>query len=128
MDKLKEIRVRESGIEAEITPVLDMYAMLERFLPIGYMDKEEMDQISVLRSSWRKLVNHAEVVTDGLMKVQVGFKKSLLNKIRDFVVNVKEFRSDWIAKGPGVPGTPPNIAVERLRACHDAPQPSVIIF
>ena len=49
MDKLKEIRVRESGIEAEITPVLDMYAMLERFLPIGYMDKEEMDQISVLR-------------------------------------------------------------------------------
>jgi dynein heavy chain len=75
-----------------------------------------MDQISVLRSSWRKLVNHAEVVTDGLMKVQVGFKKSLLNKIRDFVVNVKEFRSDWIAKGPGVPGTPPNIAVERLRA------------
>ena len=116
MDKLKEIRVRESGIEAEITPVLDMYSMLERFLPQGYMDKEEMDQISVLRSSWRKLVNHAEVVTDNLMNVQVGFKKSLLSKIRDFVVNVREFRADWIAKGPGVPGTPPNIAVERLRA------------
>ena len=116
MDKLKEIRVRESGIEAEITPVLDMYSMLERFLPQGYMDKDEMDQISVLRSSWRKLVNHAEVVTDGLMKVQVVFKKSLLNKIRDFVVNVREFRADWIAKGPGVPGTPPNIAVERVRA------------
>ena len=116
MDKLKEIRVRESGIEAEITPVLDMYSMLERFLPQGYMDKDEMDQISVLRSSWRKLVDHAEVVADGLMKVQVGFKKSLLGKIRDFVVNVREFRADWIAKGPGVPGTPPNIAVERLRA------------
>tara|TARA_B100000795_G_C22806619_1_gene445355 strand:- start:150 stop:14669 length:14520 start_codon:yes stop_codon:yes gene_type:complete len=116
MDKLKEIRVRESGIEAEITPVLDMYSMLERFLPQGYMDKDEMDQISVLRSSWRKLVNHAEDVADNLMNVQVGFKKSLLGSIRDFVVNVREFRADWIAKGPGVPGTPPNIAVERLRA------------
>ena len=39
MDVLMEIRQKESGIDHEINPVLDMYHMLERYLPEGYMDK-----------------------------------------------------------------------------------------
>jgi hypothetical protein len=57
MSLLKEVRERESCIEAEIVPILDMYSMLENYLPPGCMDKEEMDLRSVLRSSWRKVQN-----------------------------------------------------------------------
>ena len=32
MDVLKEIREKESGIEQEINPVLDMYTMLEQYV------------------------------------------------------------------------------------------------
>ncbi|CAM9240450.1 unnamed protein product, partial [Hapterophycus canaliculatus] len=36
---LKEVRERESSIEMEITPILDMYQMLEHYLPGGLVDK-----------------------------------------------------------------------------------------
>ena len=62
MNVLKEIRERESGIDMEIMPaVMDMYDMLEQFLPEGYMDTSEMDQKSVLRSAWRRMVNKAKL-------------------------------------------------------------------
>jgi dynein heavy chain len=63
MTVLREVRERESSIEMEFTPILDMYAMLESYLPGGYMDTEEMDAKSVIRSTWRKLVDHAEQVS-----------------------------------------------------------------
>ena len=68
MKVLKEIR--ESGIDMEIGLVLDTYTMLEYFLPEGYMDKGEIDQRSVLRAQWTKLVDHAEDVQDDLSVAQ----------------------------------------------------------
>lgn len=34
-----QVRERESSIELEIIPILDMYQMLERYLPGGVVDK-----------------------------------------------------------------------------------------
>lgn len=114
MNLLKEVRARESGINMEINPVLDMYEMLEYYLPDGFMEKEEMDQKSVLRSNWRKLIHHAEARTDELSKTQAGFKRGLLRDIKEFIVDVKHFREDYMANGPMVIGIPPVEAVERL--------------
>ena len=114
MNLLKEVRARESGINMEINPVLDLYEMLEYYLPEGFMDKEEMDQKSVLRSNWRKLIHHAETRTDELSKTQAGFKRGLLRDIKEFLVDVKHFREDYLANGPMVIGIPPVEAVERL--------------
>ena len=44
MNVLKEVRERESSIEMEIGPILDMYSLLEMYLPGGVVDKEEMDK------------------------------------------------------------------------------------
>ena len=41
MNVLKEVRERESSIELEIGPILDMYALLEMYLPGGIVDKEK---------------------------------------------------------------------------------------
>ncbi|GLE09148.1 hypothetical protein PINS_up020739 [Pythium insidiosum] len=77
----------------EINPVLDMYEMLEYYLPDGFMEKEEMDQKSVLRSNWRKLIHHAEQRTDELSRTQAGFKRGVaLRDIKEFIVDVKHFR------------------------------------
>ena len=92
METLTEIRERESGIEMEITPILDMYSMLDHYLPEGYLKKEEMDQKSVLRGNWRKLTDQAEDVTDELGQLQKGFKKTLLKDIKEFTVDVDAFR------------------------------------
>jgi dynein heavy chain len=70
---LKEIRERETTIEMEIAPTLDMYRLLEAYVPGTLVDKDEMDQKSIIRNNWRKLVEFAETITDNLNSVQVRY-------------------------------------------------------
>jgi len=73
-------------------PVLDMYRMLSFFLPDGFISNEEMDMRSTMRSSWTKMVDHAEEVQDELNEKQRGFQSDLLNDIRMFGEEVSTFR------------------------------------
>eukprot|EP00937_MAST-01D_sp_MAST-1D-sp2_P000239 g239.t1 len=116
---LKEVRERESTVEFEIHPVLDMYAMLESYLPPGCIESEEMDQKSVLRSSWRRLADRAEEVTDMLSDVQGKFKAQLMQDILDFAAASTKWKKDFELGGPLVPGIKPADAVERLRTFKD---------
>ena len=115
METLQEIRDKEATIEADIAPIMQMYAMLENYLPSEYMDREEMDQKSVLRSNWKKLVNRAEEVKDEISSVQVDFKKQLVHDVRQFKKDVENFRQDYEKNGPMVSGISPQDAMDRLK-------------
>ena len=117
MDKLKEIRERESGVEMEISPILEIYGLLENF--VDHIDKEEMDQKSVLRSSWTKLVDYAERVTDNLTAIQLTYRRKLLKDIKMFKVEVVNFKNAYDKDGPGVPRIAPKEAVERLKTFQE---------
>ena len=119
MNVLKEIRERESGISMEINPVLDMFSLLENYLPEGFIDQLELDEKSMLRVNWRKLVELAESVTDEIAGLQGGFKKKLLADVKSFVVDVVNFRNDYLANGPMVKGISPVEAMDRLRRYTD---------
>ena len=114
MARLTALRAKESTIDSEITPVLDMYAMLTRYLPEGYLDSEELDRMTVLRSSWKKLVSSCLTVSDELSALQQPLQAKLNTDVVDFKKNVKTFRKDWEKNGPGVAGLNPTVAVERL--------------
>merc|ERR1719424_1272866 len=73
-----------------------------------------MDQRSVLRNSWRKLVHSCEVKTQALSQQQLQFKKQLVTNVRDLTEDVKKFRKDYLVNGPNVEGIKPMVAVERL--------------
>ena len=45
----------------------------------------------------------------------MGFKRELIKEVRLFVADAQEFRSDWEANGPMVPGLDPMDAVDRLK-------------
>ena len=47
--------------------------------------------------------------------MQVGFKRELIKEVRLFVLDAQEFRQDWEANGPMVPGLDPMEAVDRLK-------------
>lgn len=47
--------------------------------------------------------------------MQVGFKRELIKEVRLFVLDAQEFRQDWEANGPMVPGLDPMDAVDRLK-------------
>jgi len=114
MAKLKDLRDKESSIDAEISPILDMYDMLNRYLPDGYLDREEVDKTLSLRSSWRRLIQSALRTSDELSSLQGPLKTKLKTDVIDFKKNVIEFRDDWDANGPGVAGLKPTVAVERV--------------
>lgn len=114
MRLLKEIREKESTIQMEINPILDMYQLLESHLPSGFMEKEEIDKKTVLYSNWKKLVAQSLSRTDELSSTQVGFKRGLVSDISHFKVDVINFRQDFVDNGPMVQGLAPMDAVDRL--------------
>ena len=120
MAVLKEIRVREATIaDEEMAPVLDVYSMLQRYLPDGNLNDKEMDQKSVLQSTWKKLLEKAMSVMDTLREASSGFKTTLLKNISEFKVDVRTFKNDFDSTGPSVPGIDPVIAMERLKRFKD---------
>lgn len=114
MALLREVREKESCIDMEINPVMDMYQMLERYLPSGFMDKDEIDNKTVLRSNWRKLVAFALSRNDELSRTQIGFRKDLIDDINAFRYDISQFRADFSSNGPLVRGLAPMDAVDRL--------------
>lgn len=98
MEVLREVRERESAIEMEIQPLEGMLDMLDRFVP-GGLSREEMDQRSVIRPSWRKLVDFAEEVSDRLSGVQGTFKRQLVQDSRAFAQDTIQFRQDYVKNG-----------------------------
>jgi len=114
MNLLKEVRAKESVIDMEIIPMMDMYQMLEYYLPTGFMEKEEIDKKTVLRANWKKLVGKALERTDELSKTQIGFKRGLIRDINIFKTDVVSFRQDFVKNGPMVQGISPMDAVDKL--------------
>jgi dynein heavy chain, axonemal len=114
MTLLVDVRNRESSMDMEITPIMDMYRMLESYLPSGFMEKEEIDKKTVLRTNWKKLLKLAEQRTEELSHAQTRFKRTLLKDIKDFKIDVDNFREDFLRNGPMIDGISANDAVERL--------------
>ena len=88
MNLLKEVRIKESSIDMEMDPVMDMYHLLENYLPSDFMDKDEIEKKTVLRSNWKKLVILSLSRSDELSRTQLGFKSGLLKDITAFKLDV----------------------------------------
>ena len=112
---LKEVREKESSIEMDISPIMDMYFILDHYLPGGVINREELEQKSNMMATWRKVIEHADSVTDGLSAVQGTYKKQLIWDIRDFGMDIRAFRKDFEHYGPMVPGIKPQLALEKLK-------------
>ena len=119
MTVLKEVREKESSIELDIGPILDMYTMLEHYLPGGVFNSEELEQKGSILISWGKVVEHAESVAHSLSAVQGTYKKQLIWDIRDFGMDVRSFRRDFEENGPMTTGLRPAQAVEKMKKFKD---------
>ena len=119
MSILAEIREKESTIVTELNPILDLYTMLNKYIPDGIMDKDELEQKSTMHSAWRKLVEYADEVASNLSSVQGTYKKALVSDIRDFCIDVKALRIEFESHGPLQPGLKPAAAVDLLKKYKD---------
>lgn len=118
MQAFEEIRKKESEIEIQFRPVIEMYNLLETYLP-EVMDKDEMDASSILDKDWGNLVTESISKRNDLQGEQAGFKKDLIEGINVLVVDVQDFRKNFEKNGPMVPGIDPREALNRLRMFFD---------
>jgi len=118
MHALEEIRKKESEIEIQFRPVVEMYSLLETYLP-EVMEKEEMDASSILEKDWGQLVQQAVSIRNELQGQQAEFKKTLIQGINVLVDDVQEFRKNFEKHGPMVAGIEPREALNRLRMFSD---------
>lgn len=116
---LKEVREKESSIQQAITPILDMYLMLDHYLPGGVINREELEQKANMLVAWRKVVEHADAIAKGLGAVQGTYKKQLIWDIREFGLHIRAFRKDFESQGPMIPGIKPQVALEKLKKFKD---------
>jgi dynein heavy chain len=119
MDLLVEVRGRESSMDFEIRPIMDMYRMLESYLPDGFMEKEETDKKTVLVSNWKKLLKLSETRTEELSRTQTGYKRTLLKDIKEFKSDVASFREDFLQNGPLKDTMEPSDAVDCLNRFNE---------
>lgn len=85
-----QVRDKESNIDNLIDPIEDMYGLLKRYEVA--VPKEESDMVSDLHYSWRKLRKLATDVSNKLAKLQVGFKRELIQQVNAFVVEAKALK------------------------------------
>jgi dynein heavy chain len=113
MTYLANIREKESTLDMVFGPVEEKYALLARYEV--RVPKEETDTVTDLGYSWKKLKKISDDMTERLRAMQSGFRQGLVRNVKMFSVDVVQFRNDFEANGPGVPGLPPMDACERLR-------------
>lgn len=114
MATLEEIRKKQATIEMEFGPILDMYALLDFYLPNQVTEKEEMDNKQQLREKWAELVKSAEEVQSRLQDQQSRHLKVLKQDQKKLWEDVKELRRNFEESGPKVPGINPKEASDRL--------------
>jgi dynein heavy chain len=115
MEKLEEIRNMQTVIDIKFNPVLDMYTLLDSYLPPGNIDKDEMDHRSMLRRSWDSLVLESDQISNSLSIQQADYLRKLKANVKQLVKDVQEFRTDYERNGPMVEGIEPKEALERLK-------------
>lgn len=119
MESLEEIRKQQAEIDMKFNPVLDMYSLLDSYLPGGIIDKDELDSRLMLRSNWENLMQYAEVKQKELQLKQSEYLKTLKKSIKGFITDVTDFRKDYELNGPMVENISPKEAMERLRRFED---------
>jgi len=85
MSALQEIRKQQAEIDMQFNPIMDMYGLLDNYLPGGITDKDEMDARSMLRNNWDGLIDYAQVKQKELQLKQSIYLKELKVNIKQFI-------------------------------------------
>eukprot|EP00118_Oscarella_pearsei_P013596 m.109954 g.109954 ORF g.109954 m.109954 type:complete len:5180 (+) comp37381_c0_seq5:135-15674(+) len=105
----------DETIDVKFVPVEHLYSLLRDF--DVFLSREEVEQVSNLRTSWNELVSSAQHVRHQLMVDQRrSFERQLDKEVKEFLVKVIQLRNSFDAEGPSVPGIKPSEALSRLHA------------
>ena len=114
MHTLEDIRREQATIDLKFGPILDMYNLLDQYLPNQVTEKEELDNRQQLRQKWKQLLSLADDRQTKLQDEQPKHLKKLIEDQKQLEVDVKELRKNFEERGPKIAGISPKDASDRL--------------
>ncbi|XP_076801600.1 dynein axonemal heavy chain 8-like [Clavelina lepadiformis] len=112
MNALEELRENEIKLEGNIGPLEETYALLNK-MELTF-DDGNAERVDTLGYAWQTVTQQSRDAQTTLLEVQPIFKADLISGVRQFLVDVDTYSSDYAEKGPNMQGIPPQEASERL--------------
>ena len=95
---LQQLQADIPKIEAQFTPINEMYAILANYeVPIKEDEKQKLEQ---LPSAWVSFKQSMTVSESLLQEAKVKFKNELLASAEDYTKYVASIKDEFLAKGP----------------------------
>lgn len=116
---LEQIRMEQATIDLKFGPILEMYGLLDVYLPNQVTEKEELDNRQQLKSKWVELLEISEEKQTHLQKEQAEHLKKLKSDQIRLADEVKVFRKKFEEKGPKEHGISPKDASDRLASVSE---------
>ena len=114
MMTMEEIRKEEAVVDLKFNPVLDMYNLLDHYLPNLVTEREEVENRQTLKQKWKALLDTSQVTQRELQQYQTQHLETLKTNIKQLVSDVEEFAINFKNKGPKAPGISAKEASDRL--------------
>lgn len=112
MSALKELREAEIGIDMNIGPIEESYALLNRFELT--FDDGNVERVDSIGYAWKNVQQQSVDVQNQLIKVQPEFKENLNAGVAKFKEDTAKFYVDFDQEGPLVEGIKPAEASDRV--------------
>ena len=109
---LKELREAEIGIDMNIGPIEESYALLNRFELT--FDDGNVERVDSIGYAWKNVQQQSVDVQNQLIKVQPEFKENLNAGVAKFKEDTAKFYVDFDQEGPLVEGIKPAEASDRV--------------
>ncbi|GAB5357072.1 hypothetical protein AAMO2058_000342700 [Amorphochlora amoebiformis] len=79
-------------MERKFVRIFERLGILNKFIKL---DKTEEDAESILRSMWNIILQRSEQTFIHISKIKGPYKNTLMQKVEDFQVAVKDFTADY---------------------------------
>eukprot|EP00471_Norrisiella_sphaerica_P006901 CAMPEP_0184484204 /NCGR_PEP_ID=MMETSP0113_2-20130426/5915_1 /TAXON_ID=91329 /ORGANISM="Norrisiella sphaerica, Strain BC52" /LENGTH=4710 /DNA_ID=CAMNT_0026865073 /DNA_START=240 /DNA_END=14372 /DNA_ORIENTATION=+ len=112
MNAQTKIRIAQSTMETRFVRIFERLSVLNQFIKL---DKTEEDAESNLRRMWQGILQRSEETFQQISQIKGPYKTTLVEKVQEFQVSVKDFDKDYKENGPMVDGIDPKIATSRLK-------------
>ncbi len=118
LNVISEIKITSEDTEMQYRNVIEAYRTLLMYgLQIPAM---EVSLANDLPAVWEELLIEAKKIDDELIPVKVQFAESTKQQVKDFKLELKKLKEEFITSGPGVVNSDLEQGLELLKNVKDA--------
>jgi dynein heavy chain len=113
LNVISTIRFSNEEVEMKYNDVLECYRTLKMYNV--KMDEGESDASKKLPERWVELIEYSKQVDDQITAMKTKFTQTTMNQVKEFKIETKAFRVEYLERGPGSSGLDMDQGLEELQ-------------